>query len=85
MHGTPPQWRWVLMLGGMERTAKEPSSFQSYGTSSSKWLPQWNTVRAEGLPNDPGADTQVCLPIELGFALRNKSFRKPRPVIWEQT
>lgn len=42
-------------------------------------------VRVEGLQNAPGVDTQVHLPIELGFALWNKSFRKLRPVIWEES
>lgn len=40
---------------------------------------------AEGLQNAWGRDTQLCLPVELGFALWNISFRKPRPVIWEET
>ena len=42
-------------------------------------------ARAEGLQNSLGADTQGGLPVESGFALWNKSFRKLRPVIWEQT
>lgn len=50
-----------------------------------QWLPWQSTVRTEGLQSAWGADTQVCLPVELEFSFWNKSFRKRRLVIRQQT
>lgn len=70
---------------GWNRQLKDTPAFLGCGMSSKKWLFQQKTMRTGGLQNAQGVDTLVCLPVELKFLFWNKSFRKQRPVIWQQT
>ena len=49
------------------------------GMERSSFPELWDELQERASP------AQVCLPVESGFALWNKSFGKLRPVIWEQT
>lgn len=68
---------------GWNRQPNNTLAFLGCGMSSKKWPSRQNTMGTGGLQNAQGVDTLVCLPVELGFLFWNKSFRKPRPVIWQ--
>lgn len=66
-------------------TAKEHSRFPGLWDELQKMAFSAEHSENWGLQNAQGVDTLVCLPVELRFLFWNKSFRKQRPVIWQQT